>query len=182
MSSLIRDVLTFSSLKKQTDFVPVNLDEVLNTVLSDLDLLLVQKGATVKSDPLPTVEAIPLQMTQLFYNLVNNSLKFARENEPTLIRISCRALPTEERRPSFIKNGRYFEITFQDNGIGFNMEHNEQIFGLFKRLNNKQLYSGSGIGLSLCRKVVQNHGGEIFATGKEDEGASFQIYLPEKQV
>jgi signal transduction histidine kinase len=182
MSSLIRDVLTFSSLKKQTDFVPVNLDDVLNTVLSDLDLLLVQKGATVKSDPLPTVEAIPLQMTQLFYNLVNNSLKFARENEPTLIRISCRALPPEERRPSFIKNGRYFEITVQDNGIGFNMEHNEQIFGLFKRLNNKQLYSGSGIGLSLCRKVVQNHGGEIFATGKEDEGASFYIYLPEKQV
>jgi signal transduction histidine kinase/CHASE3 domain sensor protein len=181
MSSLIRDVLTFSSLKKQTEFVPVNLNDVLNTVLSDLDLLIIQKGASIKSDMLPTIEAIPLQMTQLFYNLVNNSLKFAREDEPVQIRVSCRTVLPQERKPSFIKQGPYFEITFEDNGIGFSTEHKEQIFGLFKRLNNKHLYSGSGIGLSLCRKVVQNHGGEIFATGKENEGASFHIYLPEKQ-
>jgi signal transduction histidine kinase/CHASE3 domain sensor protein len=181
MSSLIRDVLTFSSLKKQTDFVPVNLNEVLNTVLADLDLLVIQKGATIKSDSLPTIEAIPLQMTQLFYNLVNNSLKFAKDNVPLLIRISCRTVPPPERRPSFVKEINYYEITLEDNGIGFSMEHKEQIFGLFKRLNNRQLYSGSGIGLSLCRKVVQNHGGEIIASGKENQGATFHIYLPEKQ-
>ena len=181
MSTLIKDILSFSSLKKQTDFVPVNLSDVLNTVLSDLDLLITQKNAIIHSENLPTIEAIPLQMTQLFYNLISNSLKFAREDKAPFIAISCRLVPKTERRPSLAKPGHYYEIVIADNGIGFNMEHSEQIFGLFKTLNNKQLYSGSGIGLSLCRKVVENHSGEIFANGKEMEGASFYIYLPEKQ-
>jgi light-regulated signal transduction histidine kinase (bacteriophytochrome) len=76
---------------------------------------------------------------------------------------------------------RYYEIIFNDNGIGFNDEYSEQIFGLFKRLNDKQFYPGSGIGLALCKKVVENHRGEIIAQGKENEGASFLVYLPEKQ-
>jgi signal transduction histidine kinase len=120
-------------------------------------------------------------MTQLFYNLINNSLKFSKEDEAPLIKISCRLLGPEERRPAFIKEAPYYEIIISDNGIGFSAEHSELIFGLFKRLNNKQLYSGSGIGLTLCKKVVENHKGEILATGKEKEGASFCIYLPEKQ-
>ena len=182
MSSLIKDVLSFSSLKRQTDFVPLDLNGVLDTVVSDLDLLITQKHATIEVGPLPTIEAIPLQMTQLFYNLVNNSLKFAKEDEPCQITISCRVVPDQEHRSSFVRSGRYYEIIAKDNGIGFNMDHSEQIFGLFKRLNNKQFYSGSGIGLSMCRKVVENHGGEIYARGEDNHGAEFFIYLPEKQV
>jgi PAS domain S-box-containing protein len=181
MSSLIKDILTFSSLKKQTDYVPVDLNETVKMVLSDLDLLIVQKNAKVQTEALPTIEAIPLQMTQLFYNLFNNSLKFAKDGQPLHINISCRYLQSGERKHSLKKQQRYYEIVMSDNGIGFSKEHSEQIFGLFKRLNNRQLYSGSGIGLALCRKVVENHNGEIFATGKENEGAQFYIYLPEKQ-
>ena len=181
MSSLIKDILTFSSLKKQAGFVPVDLNEIVKAVQQDLDLLITQKNAIIQSEVLPTIEAIPLQMTQLFYNLINNSLKFVKENESPLLKISCRVINPEEKK-SFTKPVRYYEIVVSDNGIGFNTEHSEQIFGLFKRLNNKQLYSGSGIGLALCKKVVENHNGEIFAEGKEGEGASFHIYLPEKQV
>ncbi|MGZ3851345.1 MAG: ATP-binding protein [Flavisolibacter sp.] len=181
MSSLIKDVLSFSSLKRQTEFAPVDLNRVIDNVVSDLDLLITQKHATIEVDRLPTVEAIPLQMTQLFYNLINNSLKFAKEGESSQIKICCRTVPDNERRSSFVKAARYYEIIASDNGIGFSMDHSEQIFGLFKRLNNKQFYSGSGIGLSLCRKVVENHGGEIYAEGQENRGARFIIYLPERQ-
>jgi len=182
MSILIKDILSFSSLKKQFDFVPVDLNEIVKSVQQDLDLLITQKKATIYSEPLPTVEAIPLQMTQLFYNLISNSLKFAKEDELPLIKISSSLLSPVQKKPSFFKQGRYYEIIVSDNGIGFNMDHSEQIFGLFKRLNHSQIYSGSGIGLSLCKKVVENHNGEIVAKGKEKEGASFYIYLPEKQM
>ncbi|MFL5742293.1 MAG: sensor histidine kinase, partial [Flavisolibacter sp.] len=181
MSSLIKDILSFSSLKKSVDFVPTNLNEVLKGVLQDLDLVIVQKNVRVKSDLLPTIDAIPLQMTQLFYNLLNNSLKFAHEDRRPLIHIGCRKIKEEELPPSLFKNKTYYEFIFSDNGIGFNEEYAEQIFGLFKRLNDKNYYPGSGIGLALCKKVVQNHHGEIIAKGKENEGASFFIYLPEKQ-
>jgi signal transduction histidine kinase len=182
MSLLIKDILSYSSLKKQADYAPVNLNEIVKTVEQDLDLLITQKHGVIKCEPLPVIEAIPLQMTQLFYNLINNSLKFTKEGESPTIKISCRKISPEEHKSSFVKDVGYYEITLNDNGIGFNKEHAEQIFGLFKRLNNKQLYAGSGIGLALCRKVVENHNGEIYATGKEGEGASFHIYLPEKQV
>lgn len=182
MSSLIKDILSFSSLKKQSDYKPVDLNDILKSVLQDLDLLITQKNAIIKTDVLPTIEGVPLQMTQLFYNLLNNSLKFSREDRQPLIKITCRLLKENEYQPSFLKHKKYYEIVLSDNGIGFSKEYEEQIFGLFKRLNHKQLYSGSGIGLSLCKKVVENHNGEIIAKGKDQEGASFHIYLPEKQV
>ncbi|MFL5810876.1 MAG: sensor histidine kinase, partial [Flavisolibacter sp.] len=183
MSVLIKDILTFSSLKKQDAFTKVDLGEVLKTVLQDLDLLITQKKSTIEIEPLPVVEAIPLQMTQLFYNLINNSLKFTSDQRKSMIRISCRMIDEKEKEKhsSFLKNTRYYEIVFSDNGIGFGAEYAEQIFGLFKRLNDKQFYPGSGIGLALCKKVVNNHHGEIDAKGIEGKGAEFYVYLPEKQ-
>jgi signal transduction histidine kinase len=182
MSLLIKDILSYSSLKKQSDFVPVDLNEIIKTISNDLDLLITQKKAIIKSDVLPTIEAVPLQMTQLFYNLFTNSLKFSKENESPLIKISCRLITAEEKKPSFSAQTNYYEIVLKDNGIGFSQEHGDQIFGLFKRLNSRQIYPGTGIGLSLCKKVVENHNGEIYATGKENEGASFHILLPEKHL
>jgi signal transduction histidine kinase len=181
MSSLIKDILSFSSMKKQSDFVPVDLNIIFKGVVEDLDLLITQQNASVQSQVLPTIEAIPLQMTQLFYNLINNSLKFSKENTAPVVNISSRLLSQQEKKSSFPTDVRYYEIIIQDNGIGFSQEYSEQIFGLFKRLNHKQLYPGSGIGLSLCKKVVENHHGEIFASGQEKDGAFFHIYLPEKQ-
>jgi PAS domain S-box-containing protein len=181
MSSLIKDILTFSSLKKEDNLKMVDLNLILKAVVQDLDLMITQKKASVRSDTLPVIEAIPLQMTQLFYNLINNSLKFANENRELHIRVSCRQIKEEDKLPTLLKDIPYFEIVFNDNGIGFSEEYSEQIFGLFKRLNDRQFYPGSGIGLALCKKVVENHHGEIVAKGKENDGASFYIYLPLRQ-
>lgn len=181
MSSLIKDILSFSSLKKQSDFTQVDLNQILKNVLQDLDLLITQKNAIIKSETLPSIEAIPLQMTQLFYNLINNSLKFSKENIPPLINISCKALNGSKKATGYLKPATCYEITISDNGIGFGQDYQEQIFGLFKRLNDRYSYPGSGIGLALCKKVVENHNGSIKAKGKESEGAVFYIYLPEKQ-
>lgn len=181
MSSLIKDILSFSSLRKQALFEDVDLNKVLASVVQDLDLMINQKQAVINNDPLPVIEAIPLQMTQLFYNLINNSLKFSKTDSPVKIQISCRRLHKNEKKPGMMTS-HYYEIIFKDNGIGFENDYVEQIFGLFKRLNDKQSYPGSGIGLSLCKKVVDNHHGEIRASGKEGEGAEFFVYLPAKQV
>jgi two-component system CheB/CheR fusion protein len=132
--------------------------------------------------PLPTIDAIPLQMNQLFYNLINNSLKFTKENVPPIIKITCRKLNEEEKKEEgLIDNIVYYEIIIKDNGIGFSQEYSEQIFGLFKRLNDKNYFPGSGIGLALCKKVMLNHNGVIHAEGKENEGAEFHLILPERK-
>lgn len=180
MSMLIKDILAFSSLKKERMFVVTDLNKILNAVVQDLDLMISQKNAVIAAGHLPTIEAIPLQMNQLFYNLINNSLKFSKDNEQLHIAISSKKLKATEVPAGLQKNKVYYEIIFSDNGIGFNQDYAEQIFGLFKKLNDRQLYPGSGIGLALCKKVAGNHNGEIIAKGKENEGASFYVYLPEK--
>lgn len=179
MSVLIKDLLSLSSLKREQEFIPTDLDQILSVVLQDLDLLVSQKNARIESRDLPIVKAIPLQMTQLFYNLINNSLKFCREGVPPLIRISCRKLPSAEAEQHGLPpiSGGYYELLFADNGIGFKREYGDQIFGLFKRLNDRQSFPGSGIGLALCKKVALNHGGAIWASGEEGGGAEFHVVL-----
>jgi PAS domain S-box-containing protein len=183
MSTLINDILSFSSLKREPAFMKVDLKHVLKNMLIDLDLLIAQKHAEVSYDNLPVIEAIPLQMHQLFYNLINNSLKFTRENVNPVIKITSRHLANEEVRkhPELLPELSYCEIVLTDNGIGFNPEFSEQIFGLFKRLGTRKTYSGSGIGLALCKKVVNNHNGAIYAQGNINKGASFHIILPLNQ-
>ncbi len=181
MTLLITDLLSFSSLQQKEEFVPTNLTEILENVLQDMDLMVQQKSAIVTHDPLPELNAIPVQMNQLFYNLVSNSLKFSRPDLPLHLDISCRLLTADDVADvAGLQNGvHYYEITFSDNGIGFNAEYATLIFGLFKRLNDKNIYTGSGIGLALCKKVVINHGGIITANGKVGLGAQFYIYLPQ---
>ena len=181
MSVLINDILGFSSIRKEADFGKTNLNEILDGVLQDLDLVITQKQAIIRKENLPVVEAIPLQMTQLFYNLLNNSLKFVKEGRIPLIEINCRPANENELPDVLDSNLSYVEIMVKDNGIGFRQDYVDQIFGLFKRLNDKQYYPGSGIGLALCKKVVDNHHGFIRAVGIEDQGATFLIYLPLKQ-
>jgi signal transduction histidine kinase len=184
MSKLIYDILNFSSLKKEPVYAPIDLNVVLNTVLEDLELRISQSNATIKKEELPVIEAIPLQMNQLFHNLLSNSLKFAKKDETPVIEIKCKALTSEEvsRYPELSTPSQYIEIIIADNGIGFKGEYAEQIFGMFKRLNDKAAYPGSGIGLALCRKVVVNHNGIITAKSEDGRGASFQIILPQKQA
>ncbi len=183
MTLLIKDLLSFSSLKQKEEFELTALEDILQNVLQDLEVLIAQKAAIITHDALPEIDAIPIQMNQLFYNLVSNSLKFARNDLPLHLDISCRLLSSEEAGliSELSAAVSYYEIIFSDNGIGFNPDYAHQIFGLFKRLNDKNQYTGSGIGLALCKKVVLNHEGVISATGKEGVGAQFYIYLRSKQ-
>jgi PAS domain S-box-containing protein len=184
MSGLIRDLLEYSRLaQKQSRFERTDLNGIVGNVLNDFELLISQKEAALQTSHLPSLEAIPLQMNQLFYNLIGNALKFSRRNERPAIGISCRKLQTEEVRqhPQLEPGRTYYEISISDNGIGFNQDYAEKIFTIFQRLNEKSRFVGYGIGLALCRKIVLNHGGVIMAEGQPGEGATFRFILPEKQ-
>ncbi len=185
MSLLIRDVLNFSRMVPSGNmFINTDLNQVLNNTLKDFDLLILEKNASVSIGDLPVIEAIPLQINQLFYNLVGNALKFSKSEIAPLITISSRTLSpgeTENEINSKFNLNRqlsYTEISFKDNGIGFEQQFAQQIFSIFERLNNKQQYSGTGIGLALCRKIAGHHQGGIHAEGQENNGATFYILLP----
>jgi len=179
MTTLIKDVLNYSRLSKSdAGFGDVDLQEVIDTVKLDMELLIEEKGAAISVSDMPVISGIQQQLSQLFYNLISNSLKFTT-TEP-LITISSRKLSANEVKSvsELHKGSEYVEITLKDNGIGFDQKHASQIFTIFKRLNTKDAYSGTGIGLALCKKIVDNHFGIITATGTLGEGAQFQIVLP----
>lgn len=170
MSRSLRDLLEYASLQRAEQREPVNLNDVLQQVRQDLELAISQSGAVVESDVLPTLPAIPLQMHQLLYNLVNNALKFTRPGVPPRIALRCRRVEQE--------GNPFYELRVSDNGIGFPQEYAQRIFTIFQRLHDRASYSGSGIGLALCKKVVENHGGSIRAEGRPGEGATFVVLLP----
>ena len=180
MSTALKDVLNFASLSKQEFLTNVNLDEILATVQTDLELLILEKSAKIQSQELPTIKAIPQQMQQLFYNLLSNGLKFTRKDQQPVITISGRMLNDAEIKdhPDLSPAKQYYQLDVRDNGIGFQQQAAEKIFDLFQRLHNRDTYAGTGIGLALCKKVVTNHGGKIWAVSKEGEGATFTILLP----
>jgi len=185
MSLLINDVLNFSRIVHMEDlFVRTDLNQILENTLKDFDLLILEKDASVSIESLPVVEAIPLQINQLFYNLVGNALKFSKMGIPAVLSVSSRILSWEETendlyaRFDLNKQLSYAEITFKDNGIGFDQQFAEQIFSIFERLNNQDQYSGTGVGLALCQKIVQHHHGGIRAEGKENDGAVVYVLLP----
>jgi|HubBroStandDraft_1064217.scaffolds.fasta_scaffold09649_5 PAS domain S-box-containing protein len=185
MSLLISDVLNFSRIVQIKDmFVKTDLNQILNNTLIDFDLLILEKDASVSIGDLPVVEAIPLQITQLFYNLVGNALKFTKTGKPAFLSISSRMLSPDETGNEFYSRFNlnsqfaYSEICFKDNGIGFEQQFSEQIFSIFERLHDQEQYSGTGIGLALCQKIAQQHHGGIRAQGKEGDGAAFYVLLP----
>ena len=181
MAQLIKDLLTYSRLGLEgNSFTPTDLNTVVLAALRDFDLRIEETGARVNVLSLPIIEAIPLQMSQLFYNLVGNALKFLRPGTLPMLRIFSQALTAEElaQYPSLEQDQAYYRVVVKDNGIGFNQTFVDKIFVIFQRLNPRERFPGTGIGLAICRKIVQNHGGEIFAFGKENEGAEFHIILP----
>ncbi|MBC7903614.1 MAG: response regulator [Gemmatimonadaceae bacterium] len=185
MRILISDLLNFSRLsEKQIHFESTDLNSVINTVLADFDLLIQQKEVSIHLDVLPTIEAIPFQMHQLFYNIISNSLKFtSNSRKPVITLKAVRLEHSAIKEFSLLDDSvHYIRIDIADNGIGFGNQYADQIFTLFKRLNNPRAFIGTGIGLALCKKIVLNHHGEIFASAIEDEGATFSLILPERQV
>jgi PAS domain S-box-containing protein len=184
MSGLIRDLLNFSRISsKDHQIEPIDLRTVVEHALKDFDVALTEKKGQVIFGELGVIEAIPLQIKQLFHNLISNSLKFARAEVPPVVTITSRLLPdTEVATHEQLRRGiPYREITVTDNGIGFDAAFSEKIFVIFQRLHTKQHYEGTGIGLALCQKIVTNHQGEISADAQENQGATFRIILPVKQ-
>ncbi|HTF20209.1 MAG TPA: PAS domain-containing protein [Chryseolinea sp.] len=181
MLTLIRDVLSISQLSKiNNQFENIDLNGVLEEVCSEFELLIEQKQATIESDPLPVVYATPVQMSQLFGNLISNALKFAKPDVPSRIRITVRKLSRGEigHDPDLKEANAYYKISVSDNGIGFNQANALQIFDIFQRLHAISEYEGTGIGLSMCRKIVENHGGRIYASGELGVGATFTVLIP----
>jgi two-component system, chemotaxis family, CheB/CheR fusion protein len=183
MSALIHDVLNFSKVLDASVYENVNLNDILQNVTNDFDLLIDQKKAVILHDELPVIKAVPLQMNQLFYNLLSNALKFSKPDVIPAINISCRMLTPDEVKgyPSFDSNIPYVEINFQDNGIGINEKFSEKIFQIFQRLNARDHFEGTGIGLALCKRIVLGHKGEIHVQGEEGKGAQFHVLLPIRQ-
>jgi signal transduction histidine kinase len=176
MARLIKDVLDYSRLSSQTPpFEPVDLNKVLASVLVDFELLIEERKAEIISTQLPTVQGLDRQLHQLFANLVSNALKFS-EGSPVL-KISYRTVSGAEVKEFPYGYESYVEIRFEDNGVGFDPKYAEQIFVIFQRLHGKET-SGTGIGLALCKKIVQNHHGVIRVESSPGHGSSFFVYLP----
>jgi PAS domain S-box-containing protein len=183
MRHLIDTLLEFSrTARSNQPFLQVDLNKILKDVQTDLELKIEETGTTINVEVLPVIEAIPSQMKQLFDNLLNNSIKFRKPNVHPVINIRCLRLSRRQKEQHHLDTGNtWFKIDFTDNGIGFEPEFNARIFQIFQRLHGKTEYPGSGIGLAICKKIIDQHKGLIYATGESDNGATFTIILPEHQ-
>jgi two-component system, chemotaxis family, CheB/CheR fusion protein len=185
MTQLIQHLLDFASVTQpQILYGKIDLNEIYKIIINDFELLISEKKAIITKDKLPEVEAILFQMYQVFYDLISNSLKFSKMDVPPRIHISAQKVTKKKLKnfPDLNQKLHYYEIIFKDNCIGFDQKYAQQIFAMFQRLDITGSYPGTGIGLALCKKIVQNYQGEIFAVGKRNEGAEFHILLPVVQT
>ncbi len=172
MESLIHSLLEFTRVGQVHPFEQVNLEELVSEVLADLEPRIRENQGTVRVDSLPTVEADPVQMRQLFQNLISNGIKFHRKDEPPCIHI----------KSSGCNQSNMWQITVQDNGIGFNEKYLSKIFKPFQRLCGKDEFEGNGMGTAICHKIIENHHGAITARSVPNQGSTFIVSLPERQL
>ncbi|WP_158975303.1 ATP-binding protein [Cellulophaga sp. L1A9] len=179
MRMLIKYLLSYSRINKtKSEFTTVSLEEIIEKVQEDLEARIKESGVDIVIDNLPTINAVPFQMEQLFNNLISNAIKYRGEEAPRII-INCKKIKRNGIPDNFVKKYKsYYRISIIDNGIGFEQEHADKIFELFQRLHQKTEYSGTGIGLAICKKITQNHGGHISAESILGKGSTFCIYLP----
>ncbi len=184
MQTLIEDLLAYSRTSTaERRFSNINLNEIINEVKNDLKETFLEKNATMSINAVCEANIIPFQFRQLMYNLVGNSLKFSKSDEPLLIEINCRIIKGETvKSVSLFPENSYCHISVADNGIGFDPQYKERIFEVFQRLHGKEEYKGTGIGLSIVKKIVENHNGVITATGALNKGAVFDIYIPARVI
>jgi PAS domain S-box-containing protein len=176
MQALIEDLLALSRVTTRAQpFVPVNLFQITQEVLSDLEIRIQQTSATISVEELPTINADPLQIRQLLQNLIGNALKFHRPEVPPVVRIYSQDLNNES---DLMVNVKKCQIVVQDNGIGFDEKYLDRIFNVFQRLHGRSEYEGTGIGLAICRKIAERHHGTITAAAQPGNGAKFIVTLP----
>lgn len=183
MSLLIKDLLEFSRLVKSTEMLDrIDLNIIVKEVLVDFELALSERKAQITVQELPKIQAIGLQMNQLFYNIISNALKFTMPDKVPVISIGSKLLSFDEVKKYILRpkpDTNYYDIFISDNGIGFEEKFKEQIFEVFKRLHGREIYPGSGIGLSLCRRIIANHDGHLYAESVVGKGTTFHMILPD---
>lgn len=176
MQRLIEALLSYSTTNfKGMTFEKTDLNEILADVKSDLEELIATKNATIESDSLPKASVIAFQFRQLLSNLISNGIKYSQKGIPPHIRIAC-----GEFQPDEHKSKKYWKISVTDNGIGFEQKYEHKIFELFQRLHGKTDFAGTGIGLAICKKIIENHKGYIRVKSAPGKGSTFCIYLPIK--
>ena len=182
MRTLIDDLLLFSRTNKiDKTFELTDLNLILKNTLFELSHSIEEKNAIIQSDQLPELKVISFQIQQLFQNLISNSLKYSKPGVVPIIKFECEQVKASDYPAlNIVRNKKYYKITVTDNGIGFEQQYADKIFTIFKRLHTSAEYPGTGIGLSICKKIVENHSGYIFAEGKPGIGAVFNIFLPSK--
>lgn len=180
MRTLIDDLLLFSrSTRSGSTFEITDLNAIIEEVKDELYTRIEEKNAQITVAHLPIISAIPFQIKQLFLNIISNSLKYSRDHVQPVITITCdKVNAMADEHIITLGRGNYYRIIFTDNGIGFDNAYSEKIFQLFNRLHHRKDYEGTGIGLAICRKIVENHQGFIFAEGQVNAGAKFSLYLP----
>jgi PAS domain S-box-containing protein len=180
LQTMINDLLSLSLISGDKSFRRTSLQKIWDETLTALENKLDDLGVKIEADSLPDALVIPSQFHQLFLNLLSNSLKFSRPEVTLVIRITHTFLESKKDNAYNLPEGRkYLQINFSDNGIGFDNMFVEKIFAIFQRLNSKEMYEGTGIGLSICKKIVENHGGIILASGIPNSGATFTIIIPD---
>lgn len=183
MQNLILSLLSFSRTNTaETVFMKTDLNQILMEVEVTLQELIKKKGAVIKTQQLPTISAIPVQMHQLFLNLIGNSLKYSKHDVAPLISISAEKVHLNEIEGQVNQNGSFWKIAISDNGIGFEQQYEHKIFEMFQRLHGKTEYEGTGIGLVICKKIVLAHHGTISAVGEPGIGSTFTFLLPENSI
>lgn len=181
MRKLIDDLLQFSrSTRADQKFEYTELNELMQNATEELQTTIEEKNATINLEPLPMLKVIPFQIQQLFVNILGNSLKYSKKDVAPVIDLKVTEVESENE-PLILKKSRkiYFKLQFTDNGIGFEQQYADRIFTLFNRLHDKDEFEGTGIGLAICKKIVENHNGYIYAEGTPGVGAKFTIFLPQ---
>mgnify|MGYP001450392298 CR=1 FL=1 len=180
MRNLIDDLLTLSRVSSQSNpNVPVDLAAVSEQVLADLEIAIEKSGGRLEVGDLPTIEADPTQMRQLLQNLISNALKFQKPGEPPVVKIKSQLFEDYSEDDAGAAHAqKMLELTVEDSGIGFDESYGDRIFKVFQRLHGRNEYEGTGLGLAVCRKIVERHNGTITAKSKPDQGAKFIVTLP----
>lgn len=182
MRELIDNLLSLSRLTNDNLFEKVDLNEVLREVLSNNEISIEDTQAKIVSENLPIVDGVRSQLGQLFNNLLSNAIKFRKNDQTPEITISNQLITVEEEKSYLINKNKYLKFTVADNGIGFDEQYAEQIFTIFKRLHGRTEYAGTGIGLAICRKLIDNHNGFIYAASAPMGGTVFTIILPKENT
>jgi PAS domain S-box-containing protein len=180
MQTLINDLLSYSRTNVQERvFEKTDLSKIIDEVKEDLKEELEQKGGVIEKNKTCVVDVIPFQFRQLLYNLISNSLKFSKPEIPAVIKIDSQIIKgSSVTHQKVTENSNYCHISISDNGIGFDQQYSAKIFEVFQRLHGKLEYTGTGIGLAIVKKIVENHNGFITASGEQNKGATFDIYIP----